>query len=232
MTLIRRTLQDVILGILPISVLVSLLHFFVVEVPGSVYADFLGGTLLVGLGLLLFLLGVNVGLLKAGGAIGSALSSNGKLWVILLFGFIVGFAVTVPEPDVQVLALQVGAVSQGSIDQNSLVMLIALGVGVFTALALLRVFLGLSTYYILVGGYGLAFILLPFYPPEYASIAFDAGGVTTGSLTVPFVLSLGVGVYAVAARKSRYSNSFGILALASLGPVLTVLIFGVLSMWL
>lgn len=226
---LRQTTQEVILGILPIFILVSALHFFVVEVPAPVYADFLGGTLLVGLGLLLFLLGVNVGLVNAGGAIGSALSSSGKLRIILLFGFIIGFAVTVPEPDVQVLATQVSDVSQGRIGQETLVTMIGLGVGVFTAFALLRIFLNLSTYSVLVIGYGLALVLQVFSPPEYVSVAFDAGGVTTGTLTVPFILSLGVGVAAATARKSEPASSFGILALASLGPVLTLLIFGVLS---
>ncbi len=226
---LKETALEVIVGIIPIILLISLLQFTIARASWPLYFDFLGGTVLVTCGLILFLLGVNIGLVDTGEAIGSALATSGKLKVLLVFGFIIGFAVTVPEPDVQTLALQVRNVSQGIINDRLLIVIIALGVGLFTALALLRIFLGVSTYYLLLGGYALALLLLIVCPPRYASIAFDAGGVTTGSLTVPFILALGVGVASVTARRASSTNSFGILALASLGPVLAVLILGVCS---
>lgn len=211
------------------ALLITLLQFTVGTVPWALYFDFLGGTVLLILGLTLFLLGVNVGLVDAGEAIGSSVASLGRLSLVIILGFVVGFAVTVPEPDVQVLALQVRGVTQGAIDGQLLVLLIALGVGLFTALGLLRIFLNVPIYVFILVGYTVALLLMIFSPPEYSAIAFDGGGVTTGSLTVPFILALGVGVAAVAARRGGENNSFGILGLASLGPVLTVLILGVLS---
>ncbi|MGI6168392.1 MAG: DUF1538 family protein, partial [Christensenellales bacterium] len=113
--------------------------------------------------------------------------------------------------------------------RNLLLLVLAGGVGLFVALALLRIFLKVPVRFILIAGYCLCLILLSFCPPEIATIAFDAGGVTTGSLTVPFIMSLGVGVASVMAKKSSLSNSFGILAIASLGPVISIMILGVLT---
>ncbi|MGI5836700.1 MAG: DUF1538 domain-containing protein [Chloroflexota bacterium] len=225
---LKETVLEVVYGILPITVLITLLQITIIQMPWQHYFDFLGGALLVTCGLILFLLGVNIGLVNTGEAIGSAIATSGSLRLILAFGFMTGFAVTVPEPDVQVLALQVRNVSQGDLNDVLLVALIALGVGAFTAIALLKIFINISIYYFLAIGYAIALIAILFSSPEYVAIAFDAGGVTTGSLTVPFILSLGVGVAAVTARSSS-SSGFGILGLASLGPVLSVLLLGILN---
>lgn len=224
----KETILEVVYGVLPILVIITLLQFTIAQISWELYFDFLGSTVLLVLGLALFLLGVNIGFVPVGKALGSSLVKSGSMRIILIFGFIIGFAVTVPEPDVQALALQVQNVSS-NINKNTFVLIIAIGVGLFVALALLRIFLNIPIKYFLIGGYLLVFILLIFCPPEFSRMAFDAGGVTTGSLTVPFIMSLGVGVASVTAKKSSTANSFGILAIASLGPVLTVLLMGVLS---
>lgn len=225
---VKETVLEVLYGVLPISIIITILQFTLVKLPWDTYFDFLGGALLLLIGLTIFLLGVNIGFVPFGEALGNALVKTGKMRLILLFGVIIGFAVTIPEPDVQVLISQVAATTS-SIDKTLLLIVLASGVGIFVALALLRIFLKIPVRYILIGGYALCLLLLLFCPSEIATIAFDAGGVTTGSLTVPFIMSLGVGVASVMAKKSSMSDSFGILAIASLGPVLSILLLGVLS---
>jgi hypothetical protein len=185
---------------------------------------------MVVMGLVFFLLGVKVGFLPIGELIGSAIVLKGKLWIILFFGFVLGFVVTVAEPDVQVLALQIDAVSGGAISKGLTIAAIALGVGIFVALALLRIFMRIPIAHLLTVGYILAFALAWFVPPEYVAVSFDAGAVTTGPMTVPFILALGVGVASVTGgQKGNSNDSFGLVALASIGPILAVLLMGVLQ---
>ena len=226
---LKETIQEVLYGILPITIIITVLQFTIIQLPSELYLQFLGGTVLVTVGLILFLLGIEVGFLPMGERIGASLVEKGSLRLILIFSFIIGFAVTIPEPDVQALVAQVQTVSDGQINRAVLVLLIALGVGLFVMLGMLKMFLNIPIRHFLAAGYGLVFLLLAFTPPTYARIAFDAGGVTTGSLTVPFIMSLGVGVASATAKKDSAGESFGILALASLGPVLAVLLMGVSS---
>ncbi len=225
---IKATLLEVAYGVIPITLIITLLQFTIAQIPWPMYFDFLGGTVLMTIGLTLFLLGIEVGFIPIGESLGSSLVQSGSMRLILLFGFVIGFAVTVPEPDVLVLATQASRMSEG-VNKYALLLMIATGVGLSVALALYRIFKGIAVRKILTVGYLLALALLYFCPPEVASLAFDSGGVTTGSLTVPFIMSLGVGVASVTAKKSSSSDTFGILALASLGPVLTLLVMGVLS---
>ena len=225
---IKETLFEVLYAILPITLLVSVLQLTVGRLPIEVFVHFIGGSVMVVLGLLLFLVGVKAGFLPIGEMIGSSIVSQGKLWLILLIGFILGSAITVAEPDVQVLALQVDAVSAGTIKKTLIIASIALGVGIFVALALLRIFLRVPISYLLIIGYACIFILALLTPPEFVAVSFDAGAVTTGPMTVPFILALGVGVASVTGGQKRDQNdSFGLVALASVGPILAVLILGI-----
>lgn len=225
---IKATVLEVLYGVIPISVIITLLQFTPVRIPWELYIDFLFGTLLLIVGLTIFLIGVEIGFIPIGETMGSSLVATGNMRLIVLCAFLIGFAVTIPEPDVQVLVTQVAEAS-GGISKFILLLVIATGVGLATGLALYRIFKGIQVKYILTVGYVIAFILLMFAPPDLARVAFDSGGVTTGSLTVPFIMSLGVGVASVTAKKGSSSDTFGILAIASLGPVLTILIMGVLS---
>nr|PZN04721.1 MAG: DUF1538 domain-containing protein [Bacillota bacterium] len=224
---IKDTAKEVFLAVAPIAALVILLQVTLARLPAEVFMNFIGGAVLVMLGLTLFLLGVNVGFLPIGEMIGSSLVTKGKLWLILVAGFVLGFVVTVAEPDVQVLAQQVDSVTNGSISKLAVVSFIALGVGIFVALALLRIFLDIPIKYLFIAGYILAFAVALFSVPEFVPVAFDSGGVTTGPMTVPFILALGVGVASVIGKKNASSDSFGLVGLASLGPILAVLLMGV-----
>ncbi len=225
---IKETVLEVVYSILPITIVITALQFTIIWLPMDVFMQFLIGVLMVGIGLMLFLLGVNVGLLPVGEMIGSALPKTKKLWIIVLFGFLLGVVVTLAEPDVRVLSTQVDQVSNGQIPKSVLILAVALGVGIFVGLAMIRIVFNFSIVYLLAVGYGLVFLLAAFTPPTFVPISFDSGGVTTGPLTVPFILALGMGVATVLRGKSSSADSFGLVALASIGPIISVLILGVI----
>jgi len=185
------------------------------------------GVVMVTTGLILFLLGVHFGLLPIGELIGAVLPKQGKAWMVIFFGFLFGFVVTVAEPDVRVLATQVDLVSGGDISSNLLIITVALGVAIFVGLAMVRIIYDIPLKYLLAAGYGLVFLIAAFTPAQFVPISFDAGGVTTGPLTVPFVIALGVGVTSVMGGKSATADGFGLVALASIGPLLAVMLLGV-----
>lgn len=225
---IKETLIEVIKSILPITIVITILQFTLIQLPAETFFQFLIGALFVGIGLILFLLGVNIGLLPVGEMIGAALPNTKKLSVIALFAFILGLVVTVAEPDVRVLSIQVDQVSNGVIPKSMLILFVGIGVGICVALAMLRIIFNINIVYLLAVGYAIIFLLAAFTPPTYVPIAFDSGGVTTGPLTVPFIMALGVGIASILKGKSASSDGFGLVALASMGPIFSVLLLGVI----
>jgi hypothetical protein len=224
---LREIFWEVFQAVLPIIVVITLLQLFIIRMPATAFLQFLIGAVLVTLGLFLFLMGVRVGLLPVGEAIGSALVSRGSVVILLCGAFILGFAVTVAEPDVRVLAYQVDLASGGQIGAGILITAVALGIAVFVTLALLRMLLGVPMAYLLAGGYGIVLLLTFITPPDFVAISFDAGGVTTGPMAVPFILALGVGTASVLGGKSALRDGFGLVGLASIGPIIGVMLLGV-----
>ena len=224
----RETVREVVFAVLPVTLVVVFLQLTVIRMPFADFFQFLIGVAFVMLGLIMFLVGVHIGLLPVGELIGATLPRTGKVWLVLFFGFLLGFVVTVAEPDVRVLATQVELVSEGQIGKNILIYAVALGVAIFVGLAMLRIIYNISLTYILVGGYSAVLLLAYYTPMAYVPISLDAGGVTTGPMTVPFILALGVGVSSVLRGKTSSSDGFGLIALASIGPILAVLLLGVI----
>jgi hypothetical protein len=225
---LQENLHEVLFAIVPITLVVVLLQVSIIHLPMALFARFLIGALLVMIGLLLFLRGVKLGLLPMGEIIGAELPKRAPLPLILLAAFLLGFVVTIAEPDVRVLAHQIDIVSEGEIGENLLILTVALGIGIFVSLAVLRIFLGIPIAYLLATGY-LAVLVLSFLtPPDFVPIAFDAGGVTTGPVTVPFILALGIGTASVLGGRSSIGDGFGLVGLASIGPVLGVMLLGVI----
>ncbi len=224
----REILLEVLQAILPIVVAVSIIQLFFLQTPLALLWQFLAGALLVTSGLFLFLVGVRVALLPLGEMVGSELVNRGSLSILLIAAFIFGFVITVAEPDVRVLAHQVDIASRGAIEAGILITAVSIGVGFFVSVAILRILLGVPIFYLLTAGYVLIVLLSFFVPPEFVAISFDAGGVTTGPMAVPFILALGVGATSVMGGKSDVANTFGLIGLASIGPVLGVLILGVI----
>lgn len=225
---IKQTVQEVVGAVTPITVIVIILQMTLMKVPVETLLQFLVGVILVSSGLILFLLGVQLGLLPLGEHMGEALAKTGKLWVIVTFGFILGLVVAIAEPNIRILAVQLDFVSAGAIPKNLLIYSIALGVAFSVALAMLRLVLKLPLTRILIIGYALIFGLALVAPPKYFPISFDAGGLTTGPLLIPFILSLGVGVASVLRGSDASSEGFGLVGLAYIGPVLAVLLLGVI----
>ncbi|MRX71985.1 DUF1538 domain-containing protein [Bacillus lacus] len=224
---IKESVREVMLAILPVAVVVILLQFTIIWLPTEMFIQFLVGLLMVMLGFIFFLVGVHMGLLPIGEKIGEVLPKSNKMLLVIFTAFLLGFSVTVAEPDVRVLASQVGEVSEGQISSNMLILAVALGVGVFIAIAMAQTIYKIPIHYLLIGGYGIVFILASFTPASFRSISFDAGGVTTGPITVPFILALGIGVASVINKDSSSKEGFGLVALASIGPIIAVLLLGV-----
>ena len=225
---IKETVLEVTYSILPVTILVTILQFTIVKLPLPVFMRFIGGSVMVMSGLILFMIGVKAGFIPVGELIGSALVRKGKLWLITVFGFILGFAVTVADPDVQILAKQVSDITKGEIGRLLLIIPVAIGLGIFLAIALTRIFVNIPIRYIFIAGYSLVFIIGIFAPTEYFAVSFDAGGVTTGPMIVPFIVALGVGVTSVTSKKNASGDSFGLLGLSCIGPILAVLLLGVI----
>lgn len=230
MQTVKETIQEVVYAIMPLTVLVLILQYTLIWLPFESVLQFLVGVLFVSTGLALFLIGVHIGLLPVGEMIGSALPKTGKVWMILLFSFILGFAVTVAEPDVHVLAGYVDQVSDGAIAKWTLILPVALGLGIFVALSMARIILNVSIKWILIASYIVVFALAlsPWMPAEFIPISFDAGGVTTGPMAVPFILAFGVGIASVLRSDDKSADGFGLVALASIGPLIAVLLLGML----
>lgn len=226
---IRKIAREVLLSVLPITLVVVILQFSLIRMPTPVLVRFLVGAVMVAVGLILFLFGMKIGLLPLGEMIGGEITKRGSIVLILTMAFVLGVAITVAEPDVRVLAHQVDTASEGAVAKNVLILAVAAGVGVFLTLALLRVIMGIPIAYLLVAGYGTVLIMSIFAPQSYFPVAFDAGGVTTGPMTVPFLISFGIGTVAVLGGKSSLADGFGLVGLASIGPIISVMVLGMIA---
>lgn len=219
--LIGEKIKESALSVLPIVAIVLLFCLTVSPISTDLMLCFLIGTVLIILGMALFSLGADTAMTPIGNRIGTALTKSRSLPLILIVSFIIGFAVTVAEPDLQVLAATVP-----HIDSNVLLITVGAGVGFFLSVCMFRILEGIKLRWLLLGFYALVFALAAFSDPNFLSIAFDSGGVTTGPMTVPFILALGVGVSHIRSDRNAESDSFGLVALCSIGPILSVLLLG------
>ena len=191
--------------------------------PAEVLLAFLVGAVLLIVGMGLFTLGADTAMLPIGERVGAHMTKSRKLWIVVVIGFLIGVIVTVSEPDLQVLASQVPGVPN-----MTLIGAVAVGVGVFLVIALLRILFRIPLNKLLIGSYIVVFALAAFVPQEFLAVAFDSGGVTTGPMTVPFIMALGLGVSSIRSDKNAAQDSFGRVALCSVGPVLAVLILALI----
>ena len=206
---------------MPILVIVAILCLFLVPMQPSLLLTFLIGALLLVTGMGLFSLGAEQSMTHIGTKIGTALTKTKNLPLILGVSFLLGFAITVAEPDLQVLADTVP-----HIEKTVLLAVVGAGVGFFMALCMIRILYGIKLRWVLIICYAIVFALAAFTDKDFLSIAFDSGGVTTGPMTVPFILALGLGVTNIRSDSSAKADSFGLVALCSIGPILAVLILG------
>lgn len=219
--LIKQT-KEALTSVLPITIIVLLLDFTFVPMPFHIRISFLIGSLLLIVGMGLFTQGAEVAMMPMGEHVGAQLTKSKKLALLIGVSLVMGTIVTIAEPDLQVLAGQVP-----SIPNMILVVSVSVGVGIFLVISLLRILFQWKLSYLLVIFYLIIFAVGAFTSETYLAVAFDAGGVTTGPITVPFILALGIGVSAVRGSNSSHDDSFGLLALCSTGPVIAVMIMGI-----
>lgn len=227
MSTTKEEAKDVLTATLPIISVVLFMQIFVLHSPLDEILLFIGTAIMVIVGFTMFLVGVQWGMLPIGEAVGAEMPQRGSILFVIVVMFVISFLVTIAEPDVRVLASLVDSVSEGMLDRTQLMFVIGFGVAFFMVVSALRVILGVSIKKLLAVGYGTVLLLSFFTPEDFLAISFDAGGVTTGPMTVPIILSLGVGLSAVLSGRRDLSNTFGFIGLASIGPIIGVMLMGV-----
>ncbi|MBP3337030.1 MAG: DUF1538 domain-containing protein [Clostridia bacterium] len=222
MARIFPSIKESLSSVLPIAIIVLVLSVTCVSLDAGVLVLFLFGTLFLILGMSFFTVGSSISMEPLGDGIGKTLNKNNKIVIPLFICFILGFLITVSEPDLQVLAEQVP-----TIPNLMLVTCVGIGVGVFLCITLIRSKREIPLRTLLLIFYALIIGLAFFAPNEFVATAFDSGGVTTGPITVPFIMALGAGL--ASAKKSKHAgeNSFGLVALCSIGPILSVLLLSI-----
>ncbi len=223
-TAIMSKMREAFSSVLPIAVIVVLLCSTIIPVENGKMLSFLLGALLTIVGIGLFTLGADTAMTPIGEYVGKTIINTKRLWIILPVFFFVGIFVTISEPDLAVLATQLS----DSIDKWLLLIAVGVGVGVFLVIAILRIVLKIKFSYLIVILYVAVFTLSFFVPKELVPLSFDSGGVTTGPMSVPFIIAIGTGVSLLRSDKGAENDSFGLTALCSIGPILSVMILGII----
>ncbi len=230
MNLLFEKFKDNLYAVIPITIIVLILHFTIVTLETSLVIRFIIGSILVVLGLSIFLIGVDIGITPLGSLTGVTLVKTNKLWLILLAGLVLGFFISIAEPGLLVLANQVDSVTSGQISSTSILVVVSIGLAILISLGFIRIAYNIPLYQILIVLYSIIFVLAIFTSKEFLAISFDASGATTGILAVPFILSLSAGMSALKKdSKSSEKDSFGLVAIASTGAIISIMILNILS---
>lgn len=230
MNLVTEKLKEVLLAVLPITIIVLILHFTIIPIERPLLLRFLIGAALIIIGLSIFLAGVDIGITPIGNIMGSTLAKTNKFLIVIIAGLILGFFISIAEPDLHILGAQVSFVSSGVVSKWLIVMIVSIGIAFMLSLGLGRILYNFSLYKLLTFIYGIILILSIFTSPEFLAISFDASGATTGALTVPFMLALATGVsHLKKDSKSSEKDSFGLVGIASSGAIIAVMIMSILS---
>jgi len=225
---ITATSWSVTVAIAPLALLFLLFQVFLLRLPRRQVADILIGTAIAAAGLFLFLLGLGVGFLPFGRAVGEALSGLDRSWLFVLGGLLLGLLTTWGEPAVRILADQVEEASNGSIRGSVVLYAVCIGVAVWVALGTLRIVHGTPLPYLVVPGYALAIVLMWLNDKDFVAVAVDAGGVATGPLANTFLLAFALGASASVEGQDPIIHGFGFVALIALAPIISVLVLGFL----
>lgn len=210
------------------TLLIVILTFIFAPLDSDEMISFLFGAGIMMIGMTLFLFGADYSMMEVGRLVGKYMIKKKSLTILIALGFMIGIVITIAEPSVQVLGQQVNQISEGKIGRVLLIGIVSVGTGVFLAFALLRVVFKLSYYQLMAIGYVGVLVASFFTSNEFMPIAFDSGGVTTGPITVPFILALAGGLTSMIRQETSANDSFGMVGIASLGPILAVMILGVI----
>jgi hypothetical protein len=220
--ILKAKIMEAFSSVLPITIIVLIASVILVPMPTGTILMFLVGAALLIIGMGFFTLGADMAMMPMGEGIGIQLTRSSNIVLSLVISFIMGLIITIAEPDLQVLAQQVP-----SVPNMVLILTVAIGVGLFLITAIIRTFFKIRLSVLLIIFYFLVFAVTIFTPENFIPVAFDSGGVTTGPITVPFILAMGLGVASVRSDKDSQNDSFGMVALCSVGPILAVLLLGI-----
>ncbi|MDR2402859.1 MAG: DUF1538 domain-containing protein [Spirochaetaceae bacterium] len=220
--ILKEKIMEAFSSVLPITAIILIAAVILDMHTGTILMFLVGAALLI-IGMGFFTLGADMAMMPMGEGIGIQLTKSSKLVIIMVVSFIMGLVITMAEPDLQVLARQVPSIRPELI----LIFTISVGVGLFLVLAILRILLRIRLSTLLIIFYIITFVIAYFAPANFIPVAFDSGGVTTGPITVPFILSMGVGVASIRGDKGSQEDSFGLVSLCSIGPILAVLLLGI-----
>ena len=218
---LKEKIRESLAAVLPITGIVLALSILLVPLTTGAIMMFFFGALLLIVGMGMFQLGAEMAMSPLGENIGAKISKSKSIITIIAIAFALGTLITIAEPDLQVLAEQIP-----SIPNSVIIWTVALGVGIFLAVAVWRIVKKVDLSNILMVLYGVLLVLSFFVPKDFLSVAFDSGGVTTGPITVPFIMAVGVGISSIRSDKNASSDSFGLVALSSVGPILAVVVLG------
>jgi len=220
--------REVVMSVFPVVVITLILSVTVVPLEPVVLTRFLIGALFIVIGLSIFLFGAEIGVAAIGNHMGSAIASSNNLWVVGIAGLVLGFLISICELDLHILAGQVNKVTSGALSKASLVVAVSVGIAVLLAVGFLRIIKNVALKWVYFACYLFIFILALNSSPEFVAIAFDSSGATTGAMTVPFMLALGLGVSSLKGIASE-EDSFGLVGIVSAGAIMPVLLMSVLS---
>jgi len=223
-------LKEVLSAVLPITGIVLLLHFTLTPLDSSLLIRFILGAILIVIGLAIFLFGIDIGITPIGQSMGKSIAKSNKIWIVIIAGLILGFFISIAEPDLHILAGQIESVTSGHITKVSIVAIVSIGIAALVSIGLVRIVYNIPLYKLLLVLYLIIFVLAIFTSPEFLAISFDASGATTGALTVPFILALALGVSLLKKdSKASEKDSFGLVAIASTGAIISVMIMNIIS---
>ena len=229
MNIILEKFKEVLTSVLPIVFIVLLLNFTLVPL-GEEIVVFLVSSVFLLIGLTGFLIGVEVGISPIGDHMGEGLARSGKLWIVLLLGLVLGFLVSIAEPDLHIVANQVAQVSGGLISKMSIVLVVSVGIAIMLAVGLARIMYNIPLYIVLTVLYAVILVMTFFASQDFIAISFDASGATTGALTVPFVLALALGTSKLKKdSKASEKDSFGLVAIVSTGAIIAVMLMSIIK---
>ncbi|NBG87826.1 DUF1538 domain-containing protein [Isachenkonia alkalipeptolytica] len=230
MNIFSEKIKEVFFAILPITLIVVILRLTIVPIDNHLMGKFLLGSVFILFGLTLFLIGVDLGIAPLGSLLSSVITKKNKLWLVITAAFVLGFIISIAEPGLLILGNQIDALTAGVISSFTILTVVSLGIGVFMILGFLRLIYNIPLHVILLGSYGIILVLGLFTSPEFLAIAFDSSGSTTGVLAVPFILSLSLGITAMKKdSKASEKDSFGLVAIVSVGAVISVMILNLFT---
>lgn len=238
LVIIFKKLKEATADLLPIILVVVFFQMVVIKQPFPEIGEIIIGVLFVIVGLMLFIEGLEMGLFPIGEAMANALAKKGSLFWLMIFSFALGFSTTVAEPALIAVAKEASIISSGAgLIENSeesmnayalgIRLSVAFSVGLAIVIGVLRILKGWPIYYLIIGGYVVVMLMTVIAPQEIIGLAYDAGGVTTSTITVPLVTALGVGLASVIKGRSPLTDGFGLIAFASLLPMIFVMAFGI-----